>query len=139
MGYNSKEEKEKAESLASKSENILRIFGDLKNQQAIMDSLDSLLPVVNELSEKAKNEPLTAEEWGLLEEIKPFLEQLEQGLSDASLLANHELVGQTTEYFFHLKKQAEEGNEEARKIYEEMAPSFRKSILPDTDGPLGLN
>lgn len=139
MGYNSKEEKEKAESLALKSENILSIFRDKKNQKAIMDSLELLLPAVTKLHEKSKHEPLSTQEQELIEEMLPAFELLLQAVSDAKLLLGHEIVGQTTEYFFHLKKLAEEGNEEARKAYEALAPSFRKSIQPDIDGPLGLN
>ncbi|MCF8460415.1 MAG: hypothetical protein K9G46_06805 [Flavobacteriales bacterium] len=139
MGYNSEEEKKLAESIAQKTEAARELFGDKKVQKTLMESLEKILPAVNQLHEKSKYEPLTAEELELLNSIQPALELLKQTMDDAQLLLGNSLLVAANAQFFHYKKLAEEGNEDARKAYERLLPGFKKAMGPSIDGPLGLN
>jgi hypothetical protein len=115
MAYNNQEEKKLAERIAKKTEHTRQFFKDKKAQQTLMESLEMIIPAVNQRHEKAEHEPLSAEELELLNKMEHAIEQMKQTMSDAQLLR---------------------GNEDARKAYEEMLPSFNKVMEPNLNGPL---
>jgi hypothetical protein len=139
MAYNNQEEKKLAERIAKKTEHTRQFFKDKKAQQTLMESLEMIIPAVNQRHEKAEHEPLSAEELELLNKMEHAIEQVKQTTSDAQLLRANDLFTKSTAQFFHLKKLAEEGNEDARKAYEEMLPSFKKVMEPNLNGSLVLN
>jgi hypothetical protein len=118
MAYNNQEEKKLAERIAKKTEHTRQFFKDKKAQQTLMESLEMIIPAVNQRHEKAEHEPLSAEELELLNKMEHAIEQMKQTMSDAQLLR---------------------GNEDARKAYEEILPSFNKVMEPNLNGPLVLN
>jgi hypothetical protein len=48
------------------------------------------------------------------------------------------MVAATTQ-FYHVKKLAEEGNEEAKRQYEKLLPLFKNAMDPRSDGNQHLN
>jgi hypothetical protein len=115
MAYNNQEEKKLAERIAKKTEHTRQFFKDKKAQQTLMESLEMIIPAVNQRHEKAEHEPLSAEELELLNKMEHAIEQMKQTMSDAQLLL---------------------GNEDARKAYEKMLPSFNNVMEPNLNGPL---
>jgi hypothetical protein len=115
MAYNNQEEKKLAERITKKTEHTRQFFKDKKSQQTLMESLEMIIPAVNQRHEKAEHEPLSAEELELLNKMEHAIEQMKQTMSDAQLLL---------------------GNEDARKAYEKMLPSFNNVMEPNLNGPL---
>jgi hypothetical protein len=115
MAYNNQEEKKLAERITKKTEHTRQFFKDKKAQQTLMESLEMIIPAVNQRHEKAEHEPLSAEELELLNKMEHAIEQMKQTMSDAQLLL---------------------GNEDARKAYEKMLPSFNNVMEPNLNGPL---
>ena len=60
----------------------------------------------------------------LLEELKKRVYELETFLLKAKLEVDNRLVRKSAAYYYHVKELAEAGDAEARKVYEDLRPSF---------------
>ncbi len=128
MAYDSEEEKKLRESIAEKTRLAKEFARNKEAQKIIKDNLEKLIPFIEMLTEKARYEKLNKEEEEMAAKIVETLKHLQQSFSDANLLIFNDLFTKSNAYFFHVKKLAEEGNEDARKVYEKLLPSFKKAM-----------
>lgn len=128
MAYDSEEEKKLRESIAEKTRIAKEFARDKEAQKTIRENLEKLIPFIERLTEKARYEKLNKEEEEMAAKIVETINHVQQSLSDANLLIFNDLFAQTNAYFFHVKKLAEEGNEDARKVYEQLLPHFKKAM-----------
>jgi len=128
MAYDSEEEKKLRESIARKTELAKEFAGNKEAMNKLKESIETLAPFLERLIEKARYEKLSDEEQELFNKITATLQQVQQSLSDANLLIFNDLFAKSHAYFFHVKKLAEEGNEDARKVYEKLLPSFKQAM-----------
>ncbi len=135
MSYDSDEEKKLRESIARKTEQAKAFAADSKNLEQIKNNIELLAAAVEKLREKARYEKLSEEETGYFIKINETLQRLSQSLSDMDRLIFNDLFAKSHAYFFHVKKLAEEGNEEARMIYEKLLPLFKKAMGEDSNAP----
>ena len=139
MGYDSKEEKERAEKLAKKMDAYLELLRDKEFMMHFKTTAENLSNMVETLQEKARYEPLEPHERELLAFVAEQLPHLKQIAEDGRLILEHVLYQAAVTHYFDLKKKAEQGNEEARAKYEELRPLYEKSNLPEDNKKGELN
>lgn len=139
MGYNSKEEKERAEEQAKQLDALLRKARDT-------DSIDGMLKLLNE--QQAEHQALrkkvvlgisTSDDRARLNHL---VESMNANLAEVRLMNSalwHHIYGVTLKAFFHYKKLAEAGNAEAKQIYERLLPLYLAGLLPDGNENGGVN
>lgn len=99
-----------------------------------MEQLDKILPVLKMLTEKSPDE-FTEDELALVTILFEALPLLEQ----ARLLLGNNLIHQATKFYLHIEEQAKAGNEEARKVYESLRPSYLAALREDLDSKESQN
>ena len=62
--------------------------------------------------------------YGQYNELLEELEQVKTKLEDAKLVIGNEIMKQTRAYFQNSKNASESGNEQLRKIYDELKPHY---------------
>ncbi|MGE0636566.1 MAG: hypothetical protein AB7P01_09000 [Bacteroidia bacterium] len=135
MAYDSEEQKKLRESIAEKTRLAKEFARDKEAMGKLKASIESLVPAMEMLMEKARNEKLTDEEQDIFDKIVATFQLVQQTLSDTNLLIFNDLFAKSNAYFFHVKKLAEEGNEDARKVYEKLLPSFKKAMGEGNKSP----
>ena len=95
---------------------------DLTNIDARLQELEELAEVIKSLQKDPNHNP---EELELLaEELKKRVYELDTFLLKAKLEVDNRLVRKSAAYYYHVKELAEAGDAEARKVYEDLRPSF---------------
>lgn len=95
------------------------------NLQKVKDALITLTPYVNKLS--AIKNP-TPEEKEMLYTLQDGLKKLTEELDIRRSILFEHLYRQSITYYNHIKKLAAEGNEDARKIYEDLKVSYQATL-----------
>jgi hypothetical protein len=143
--YDSPEAEEESKSFAKKIDAIHDFFKDMSPEETqaffkkITSSLELLRKTVEDIKEKAKYEPLDKEEKKFIRKVKKDLKLLSQKFEDTMLVLGHSLVMQANDYMFLLKQEAAKGNAEAKKVYEQLYPSYRAALEEEASDPDLLN
>jgi hypothetical protein len=143
--YDSPEAEEESKSLSQKIDVLLDFFKDMSQEELqayfvkITKSFDILAKEVESINEKAKYEPLDKEEKKFLKQIKKQLKEISQQLEDTMLVLGHSLIMQANDCMFRLKQEAANGNSEAKKIYDQLYPSYRAALEEEASDPELLN
>ncbi len=143
--YDSPEAEEESKSLSQKIDVLLDFFKDMSQEEMqayfvkITESIDLLAKELKNIQEKAKYESLTKEEKKFLIQVKKRLKDISQQMEDTMLVLGHSLIMQANDYMFRLKQEAAKGNEEAKKLYEQLYPSYRAALEEEATDPELLN
>jgi hypothetical protein len=143
--YDSPEAEEESKSIAKKIDALHDFFKDMSPEETkaffekITTSLELLHKAVEDIKEKAKYEPLNKEEKKFLRKVKKDLKALNQKFEDTMLLLSHSLVMQANDYMVLLKQEAAKGNAEAKKVYDELYPSYKAALEEEASDPELMN
>ena len=104
---------------------LLRSFTeeDIKKLHTIV--LD-LQVEVNRLTAKKE---FTPEEMALFIRITDTVKTTLENTNRLKRISEESIYRQANIYYYHVKKLAEEGNEEARKVYEQLRPSYQATLI----------
>ena len=128
--YDSHESRKLEESLDEKTRIAREWLGNQENKAKIMDALKQMGELVTVFAEKAKYSKLDKEELAMLDKAQAAMIRLSQQMSDSKLLLLRDMSVKAEAYYFHVKKLAEEGNEDAKKVYERLKPLYQNTIRP---------
>ena len=120
MGFDSKEDKENQESISRKIEAVKALLSDKEAMAKLKESFESLIPSIEAMIERERYELLNEDELKIKEEIHITVGMIQESFSEMKLLLDLEQFEKSTRFFFHLKKLAEEGNEDAKKVYNDL-------------------
>jgi uncharacterized protein YicC (UPF0701 family) len=96
----------------------------IKEQSLVlMDAYDKLMLV----------EDPTEEDVAYIQQIKDALDEVLQTMKDMQLILGANLVRQAENYYHHIKKAAEDGNEKAKEIYAKLKPQYDEMIRKKLD------
>jgi hypothetical protein len=96
-----------------------------KDAQLFMEQVKVLLDTMQSLT----NQPeLTEEEAALLAKIQNNLPIILENIKAAQSVIGESLLRQSNAYYQHIKKLAEEGDAEAKKIYEDLQPYYQNML-----------
>jgi hypothetical protein len=134
MSYDSEETKKKADLNAERMKRIYEVFGNKDTMEKVQNYIEQLTPIITDVHQKSKlGIKLTDEEAKLLNEHLPVILKLRDFFTDAQIILDDNLFVEANAFFFHIHKLAEQGDEKAKKLYEEMLPLYRKAH--GLDGP----
>ncbi len=89
----------------------------------------NILVLQEEVNRLAAKEELTAEEIEILARITSTVKTTLENINRLKSISEESIERQANAYYQHVKKLAEEGNEEARKVYEQLRPSYQASLI----------
>lgn len=99
---------------------------DLTNINVKLQELEELAEVIKSLQKDPNHNP---EELALLaEELKTRVHELETFLLKAKQEVDNRLMAKSTAFYYHVKELAEGGDVEARKVYEDLRPSYEAHL-----------
>jgi hypothetical protein len=81
---------------------------------------------INKLTAKKE---LTPEEMALFIRIVDTVKTTLENTNRLKSISEESIYRQANIYYYHVKKLAEEGNEEARKVYEQLRPSYQATLI----------
>ena len=139
MAYDSEEQKKLAESIAKKTEMAYELFKDEESKERFMEELGQLNEYLKSFQEEQKHRPLAAQELEVLEELQATFQKTMVTINDVKLVLDNSISIAVTDQFFHVKRLAEEGNEEAKEAYEKLLPHFKEAMDPAATGKHNLN
>lgn len=119
MFYNDKETEESEKKF---QENLKSIRKFMAEDNGVLDEQIAIL--VKTLTKMLENPDKSPEDIAALNEIRTQLQPLIQTFQDMQLILHENLVRQTTTFYHEMKKLAAEGNEDAKKVYEELKPAY---------------
>lgn len=79
-------------------------------------------------------EEKSLEDIAYLEEILPKMQFIQQQIQDMQLILDVSLSRQSNAFYHEVKRLAAEGNEEAKKVYENLKPSY-EAMLSESMNP----
>ena len=133
--FDSEEERKLQQGMEEHYKRLRQFSDNPELKKDLIEKINQLEDGLAPLIEKNKlGIALTQDEADLIAEILPKIQDMAQRFSDAELLLSHKLLIKANAFFFHVKKLAEEGNEEAKKVYEELLPSYLASQKERLDG-----
>jgi len=97
----------------------------LEDVEKLKKGIEDITEPLSRLVEKPDK---TEEEIQFLARIKPVLFSLSEKLQDAMILHGERAFRTSMKYYEHVKKLAAEGNEEAKKVFEEMDVLYKKML-----------
>jgi hypothetical protein len=140
MNYDSKEEKKRQQKYAENIRLTKEFLSDTEKVNFLIDSFHKILELIQPLSDKIKaGEELTEDELKIFIYARKTINEAREKFEDMESLLAHNRFIQADAIFFHFKKLTEQGNEEAKKAYEQLLPSFRAAHSEDFDLPDSLN
>jgi hypothetical protein len=110
----------------------VRSFMD-NDMHRVSELLKEIVPVVEDLARKPNRTP---EEEDTLQELTKGLQMHLQTLSDMKDIMEASITSRSIALYEHYKKLAEEGNEKAKEIYEELRPYYLAMLQEKLDGNL---
>ncbi len=128
MSYDSEEEKDKQQRLAEALKNARELA---KNKEGVEKLIQFIFEHAKPLIDKSKYEKLSFEEYERLIILLELAEKFSKNMMGATDILDYDRSLKAETQFFYLKKLAEEGNEDARKMYEELLPLFRNAQSED--------
>ena len=133
MQYDDKDLHKSEEQLAAHIQKIRQMpFGLLDELSVLLDSAEASVKKLHDKPDK------TDEEIEQLAQMEKHLHTLLQQVQDMKLIAAEAAIRQAEAYYFSVKQHAEQGNEEAKKIYEDLKESY-KEMLKERAGFSELN
>ena len=96
--------------------------------------IDKYMPIIEDAVTKlTQKKEHTEQEEDLLKRFADMVLKIKQYTEDAQLVLGDKLYRQSVAYYFHVKELGEKGNEEAKKIYEDLKPQYDAGLLKDLD------
>lgn len=139
MGYDSKDEKEKAEERARRLDALLRKARDQETMNGLLKLLQDSMTEHGVIHQKVVLGISTAEDMARLDDLT---DKMEKTLAEIRLMQSalwHALYGAALKAFSHYKELAEAGNPEAKEIYERLKPLYQAGLLQDHSKRRGVN
>lgn len=118
------EETQKAEERFQELLNSVRAFAK-ENQDSLKNNLTILLEAVERLTSKKE---LTKNEMEMLADIRKGMPVVIEQLRIMQGILQENLFRKSAMYYEHVKKLALEGNEDARKIYEDLKITYQAAL-----------
>jgi hypothetical protein len=136
MNYDSEEERKDQEAFSEQLKQTREFLNDKNKVNQLIDSFHQVMELLEPLSKKIiAGEELTEEQMNTFIFIRNSMDKARQQFEDMqSILGQNNLI-QADAIFYHFKKLAEEGNEEAKKAYEQLLPKFKAAHGEDFDSP----
>lgn len=123
MLYNDEETKNEEEQFKKNLKNV-RSFTD-KDKEVLTSNLDKIMATLQKLSNKPELNP---DELAVMAEIEMSLKTIMPKVVAMQQVLGESLVRQSNAFYLHIKQKAEEGDEEAKKVYEELKPLYQASL-----------
>ncbi len=96
-----------------------------KEKQILTEQMDKLLDGLQLLTSKPN---LTEAEMAMLEKLKEKIPPIAEKINAMKATLDESVIRQSNAYYQHIKKLAEEGNEDAKKIYEDLKPAYQAML-----------
>jgi len=123
MLYNDKETKEKEERFQELLEKTREFMTQHKEE------LDKQFNILREkLDPILEKEDKTPEEPAFLDEVYPTMLAILKSIQDMKLILGESIMRQSNAFYHEVKKLAAEGNEEAKKIHENLKPAYEAML-----------
>ena len=139
--YDSPEEKELSQNLTENLKRVRAFFDGMSAEEQnayfhnMVKSIQELSEILTPIIEKAKREPLSDEEYELLIKGRDTIKKTQEEFDTMYYVLNYSLRAQADGLLFHLKQQAEKGNEKAKELYDDLYPKYREQLEEDISGP----
>ncbi len=137
--FDSKEQEQLSKSIDEKLKK-LRDFRDSMTEEEhnqyiekIMQTLDALSESMERVREKAKYEGLTRKEKKWLGKLQQQVRNILQGVQDTQRLLGHSLYLKAVAVMNHYKQLAEQGNPQAKKMYDELNAMYKDILKSDME------
>jgi hypothetical protein len=136
--YDSEDERKLQKSLEKNLQKTRAFFADKETLKFLNDELQEISAKVTDINIRARRgEDISEEDQQFLSDGEKMFRKLLDSFSDMKLILEDSVWKQSVGYFYHIKELAENGNEDAKKIYEEIAPKFREALMEGQEE--GLN
>ena len=133
MNYDSEDERKMQQDFAEKLKGTRDFLKDKEKVKLVIEKVEELYRMVEPITIKVRaHEKLTDEEKEKFHTVAAMILKVKDSFEDMQLILGHNLGIQADAYYFHVKKLAEEGNDEAKKVYEELKPLYEKAHLSDS-------
>jgi hypothetical protein len=140
MNYDSEEEKNRQQQFSENLRLTKEFLSDKEKVNQLIDAFHKILELIQPLSEKIKaGEELSEDELQIFLYARRTINEARERFEDMESLLAHNRFIQADAIFFHFKKLADQGNEEAKKAYEQLLPSYHSAHQMDFDLPEPLN
>ncbi|MEI8202373.1 MAG: hypothetical protein WCH34_05140 [Bacteroidota bacterium] len=139
--YDSPEEKELSQNLTENLKQVRAFFDGMTAEeqseyfQNITKSIQGWSEILTPLVEKAKHEPLSEDEYELLIKGRDAIKKTQEEFETMYYALNYSLRARADGMLFHLKEQAEKGDEKAKEVYDDLYPKYREQLESDISSP----
>ena len=135
--YDSEEEKKLQKSLKENLKQTRAFFADKETLKFLDGELQEIAVKVNDINLRAKGgEEISEEDQQFLSDGQEMFHKLLNSFSDIKLILEDSVWKQSVGYYYHIKELAENGYEDAKKIYEMIAPKFKDALIEGEEGSL---
>lgn len=133
MSYDSEEAKKKQERMAELLKSAREFMNDKETMNILKVNFKMILDFLERLKEKERIiGKLDEDDMELLVKANEAIATAAQVFSDMKLIIGNEMVIQGDALYFHIKKLAEEGNEDAKKAHAILEPKYKKILMNES-------
>jgi len=135
-GFDDKEQEKLSKSISEKLTIVREHMAKLtpEKRALITDAITQLEEQMSVLKEKQKLGTITEQEQKLMDGTVKKLIEVVSTMKDMQLLLHNSMEKKAVAYYHEMKKKAEEGDEAAKKIYEELKPLYHASLKENNKG-----
>jgi len=129
-GFDNKEQEKLSKSIAEKLKLVREHMANLtpEKRALLMDTIAQLEEQMSVLKEKKELGTITEQEQKLMDNTVEKLIEVVSTMKDMQLLLHNAMEKKAVAYYHEVKKKAEEGDEAAKKIYEELKPLYQSLL-----------